>query len=120
MPTWPTYAKLRRAPVTEDHATALQRTDMEGGLPKQAKVMSRVLVGRELDYTLASNTDYQAWVTWFRHTIGYGAAWFDWRDPVTQQIVQARIRNGKFAATCSDLVQGDPWVLRLTIETWSG
>ena len=44
MATWPSYAGIRHEGFAEQRESALMRTEMESGPPRQTKVRSRVLV----------------------------------------------------------------------------
>jgi hypothetical protein len=116
MATFPTAAKLLHDyRVTRE--PAVQRTDMESGPPKQAKIRSRVMVTREVRYAFASLTDYNAFITWFNTDIARGASWFDWTDPVSDTVKQARIVVGAIEEEQPNKTM-DVWILKFRIETW--
>lgn len=117
MATFPSNAKLLFEGFTERPASAVLRTEMESGPPKQAKLVSRVMVPRPVRYLFASKADYQAFVTWFRTQISYGADWFDWTDPVDGTVKSARIVNGTYEPT--PLRKNlERWVVAMDLETW--
>lgn len=117
MATFPSYAKLMLAGLAEQRESALLRTEMEAGPPRQARVRYRVMVTRNAQIHVNSLTDYQSFVTWFRDTINEGADWFDWTDPLTATTKSIRFAGGGLDA--SPLGQaGGPWVIRAKIEGW--
>lgn len=117
MATWPSYAKFLADGFTVRRESALQRSDMETGPAKQARIRSRVLVQRSGSVLLESKADYLAFVAWFAGDVKEGAAWFDWTDPVDGALKSARI-------AASDGLEQSPlaalraWRVRLSIETW--
>lgn len=116
MPTFPSYAKLLYAGFSEQRESALLRTEMESGPPKQAKIKSRVMVTRPVSILLESRADYLAFVEWFITDLNEGSAWFDFFDPVRRVIKQGRIVGGG--------LEGKPtaglrvWTINTKIETW--
>lgn len=119
MPTFPAYGKLAFENFQRDRESALQRTQMESGPPKQLKKLSRVMIDIPVIYHLDSAADYSSFITWFQNTINYGADWFDWTDPVDNVVKPARIKNGKLAETPRRKVL-DRWKIGFTLEIWSG
>lgn len=117
MATFPTYAKLLHEGYRVARQPAVLRTEMESGPPKQARVRYRALVVRELKYALATLTDYQNFITWFRTDVAHGADWFDWTDPVDATVKQARLVGGAIEEEVPNK-QMDVWVLKFRIETW--
>lgn len=119
MASLPSYASVLLAGFGEERASALRRTEMESGPPKQAKVMSRVMVSRRAVIRLASKADYLLFKTWFASTINQGADWFDWSDPVSGTTVSARIAGGALgqAVPIGNVAGG--WLIPVTLETWS-
>ncbi len=114
MATWPSYATI--ASIAEKPQSAMLRTKMESGPPKETKVRSKQTILRPITVHLASLTDYQNFTAWIRVTLDRGKDWFDWTDPVDGQTKQAKIVNG--------LYEGDPagntlqtWHVQITLET---
>lgn len=118
MATFPTYAKLVLEGFKKDRESALQRTDMERGPPKQPRIKSRVLVTRKLTYAFDSKTDYNNFLTWFNTSINRGAAWFDWTDPETSTVKKARIVNGKLSEEKPLNSALSLWQVMFDLETW--
>lgn len=119
MATFPAYAKLGFDGFARDRESALDRTQMESGPPKQLKVKSRVMVARPVVYFFDSLSDYNSFITWFQTTINFGADWFDWTDPVDAAVKTARIVNGKLDKEMPRRKTLDRWQIGFTIETWS-
>ncbi|MDP1886640.1 hypothetical protein [Polaromonas sp.] len=94
MPAHPTDCKIG-FPKGEEPASAVMRSEMERGVPKQRRISADVMVTQET--TVYFDTKQQAidWETWFYTTINAGADWFDWPDLRTGTTLQARIVGGK-------------------------
>ena len=118
MPSWPASAKIQIDGFGIEHGTALSRTDMESGPPVQTRVKSRVMVTRSVAVVFMSKADYLAFLAWWSIDLDYGAAWFDYTDPVTDSTLQARIAGGQIgrAEPLGTLAR---WKLPLTLEYWS-
>lgn len=116
MATFPTYATVLQSGYVEQRESALLRTEMEDGPPKQARIKSRVMVTRNVTIQLKSKADYQSFIAWYSQTLNEGADWFDWTDPVSGTVKQARF--------VSDVLQATPaggmavWNVAAKIETW--
>ena len=116
MPTFPTYAKLLADGYAEQRDSALLRTEMEDGPPKQAKIKSRVMVTRPVKILIQSRADYLNFVQWFATDLAEGSAWFDFVDPVSGTTKQARFVGGGLEA--SPQAGLALWTIPLKIETW--
>ncbi len=116
-PTFPTYAKLLFDGYRQKRESALLRTEMESGPPKQAKVRSRVMLTRTVKIYLASKADFQAFENWYASTLDLGALWFNMRDPVSGTTVLGRFVGGGYSATP---IAGKlaAWVIETSIESW--
>jgi hypothetical protein len=119
MATFPAYAKLTFDGNPRQRESALNRTNMEAGPPKQLKVKSRVMVERPVVYNLDTLSDYNNFITFFQTTINFGADWFDWVDPVDGATKLARIKNGQISKEEPRRKVMDRWRVGFTIETWS-
>ena len=116
MATFPTYAKILASGYAEQRESALLRTEMESGPPKQAKIKSRVMVVRPVNVLIQSRADYLSFVDWFVEDLNEGSAWFDFTDPVTNTVKQARFVGGGLDATPQAGLT--LWAIPLKIETW--
>jgi len=118
MAAFPSYMILLRDGFSIKRNSAVQRTEMEDGFAKQRKRWSRVLVSRSVSYGTRTKADYESFITWFNSTINRGADWFDWTDPVTATVKQARIKGG----VIEDEAPEDPmltwWTVKFTLEVW--
>lgn len=117
---FPNYGKLKLAPYNENPESAIRRTTMETGPAKQARIKSRVMVDRSvvIRYT---GTEFASFKSWFKSSdCNWGAAWFDWTDPIDNTVKQARIVNGAYTANPRSAGDGAPveWDVALTLETW--
>lgn len=118
MATFPSYMKLILAGLTFKRESALLRTEMEIGPPKQTVQKTRVMLTRKVTYAADSKTDYLNFITWFTTTINRGAAWFDWTDPVDGVTKKARIVNGELDEE-KPLNSGlTLWQVSFHLETW--
>ncbi|HFD81045.1 MAG TPA: hypothetical protein ENK05_11755 [Gammaproteobacteria bacterium] len=123
MAAFPSYGKLVLQDYGETPNPAVLRTEMEGGPPKQAQILSRVMVIRPVTM-IYSASEFASFKTWFRDQIARGADWFDWTDPVDGQLKQARIVSSQqqpsWQATPFTESPGAPlsWEVRMQIETW--
>jgi hypothetical protein len=118
MATFPSYARILVDGFGEQRESALLRTEMESGPPRQARVRYRVLVTRPVQIYFESLADYDAFVVWFRDTLHEGADWFDWTDPVRGTVKQGRF-NGDGIEAIPVAGSNDLWVIRsLKIEVW--
>lgn len=118
MPTFPAYAKILREGFAEQRESAILRTEMDSGPPRQAKVKSRVLITRPVAILLDTRADYQAFLAWYRDDLNEGAAWFDWTDPVAEAVIAARFTGAALQATPLSTVAG-AWRVQAALETWS-
>ena len=116
MATFPIYAKILAAGFAEQRESALLRTEMESGPPKQAKIKSRVLITRPVSILLQSRADYLRFVDWFSVTLNEGADWFDFTDPVKRTVKRARFVGGGLEA--SPQAGLTVWTINTKIETW--
>lgn len=117
MPTFPSYAKILIAGYGEQRESALLRTDMESGPPKQAKVKSRVMVTRPATILLKSRADYLAFVAWFANDLDEGVAWFDFFDQVSKTTKSGRFSGGGLEASPAGSTL-DAWKITTKLETW--
>ena len=119
MATFPTGAKLKHDLVLRRDPGVLE-TDTETGPAKVARIRSRVMLWREVEYLFGSLADYQAFIAWFTTDIERGALWFDWPDPSDADTVKpARIRGGLLEEERPDK-RMDTWSLKFQIGTWDG
>ena len=117
MATFPSYATLLLDGYAEKRGSAILRTEMESGPPKQAKIKSKVMVERPVKIWLKSQADYLRFIDWFADDLDEGAIWFDFTDPVSNTVKQARF--------VGDGINGQPldsgmvdWTIDASIETW--
>lgn len=116
MATFPAYAKILQTGFAEQRESALLRTEMEDGPPKQARIKSRVMVTRPVTIQLQTKTDYQNFIAWFSTTINEGADWFDWTDPVSNTVKSTRFVSGTLEATPAGGLR--VWNIQAQLETW--
>lgn len=116
-PTFPSYAKIQFDSYSQQRESALMRTEMESGPPRQAKVRSRVMLTRSVKIYLATKADFQAFETWYASDLSLGASWFNFTDPVSKALVSARFVGGGYSAT--PVTAGlSGWMVTSKIESW--
>ena len=120
MPTFPSYAKLLTEGFELQPGDAVERTDMEGGLAKQAKTRSRVLVARPVIYAFDSKADMESFRTWVKTDLNRGASWFTWTDPVDATAKNARIIGGRLASIRPERPDLGSWRIQFLLETFDG
>jgi hypothetical protein len=116
MSAWPEYAKVLLDGYTEERESALSRTEMESGPPKQARVRSRVLITRQVTVGFATVEEYLDFLDWYRDELGEGAAWFEFFDTVRNATVPARFAEGGLSAQAEQ--QLETWKIPVKLETW--
>lgn len=116
MPALPSYVKILRGGFSEEPESALLRTDMETGPPKQALVKSRIMVSRPVELRIETLANYLAFKVWFRDTIHRGADWFDMIDPLDGTTRSTRFQGGKYTAAPASGKR--LWTIKTTFETW--
>jgi len=118
MATFPAYANILYNGYQKNRESALMRSEMESGPPKQARVKSNVMEVHNVKIYLASKANFLSFESWYANDIFDGASWFDFNDPITGSTIQARFRNGGYAASpmSADM---EHWEVTAQIETWS-
>ena len=118
--SFPSYALLMFDGLEEQPQNAVLRTDMEAGPPKQAKLQTRVMIQRPVQYILPTNANYQSFKTFVQTTLNMGADWFDWTDPADGAVKQGRIIGGyggvRLKPTRKDHGR---WIASFQLETWA-
>lgn len=113
----PSYAKILLEGFSQKRGSALLRSEMESGPPRQSKIKSRVMVTRSIVIRLASLEEFNLFETWYANDINEGAEWFSWNDPVSQSQKAARFVDGGYSASpVGDVGMG--WKISAQIETW--
>lgn len=116
-PTFPIYATILYSGFSIKRETAIIRSDMESGPPKQAKVRSKPMVTRTVKIYLPTLANFQSFETWYSSDISEGALWFNFTDPVYGTSTLGRFVNGGYTAT--PMVGGvAAWEVSAKIETW--
>ena len=117
MATLPAYVKILFSGYAQKRESALLRTEMEYGPPKQAKVKSLVMISRQSKLYLSSKANFQAFETWYRNDLNEGVSWFDMTDPVSGLTITARFKDGGYTATpmTPDM---ENWEIGAELESW--
>lgn len=101
---------------SESIQSKVLRTDMDAGLPKQAKRNTRQLFQRNMTY-LFTDAEYAAFKAWHKNTAQYGAKWFVYVDPVSGDTIDARIVEGKYDAQPVNARMNN-WFVTFILEVW--
>lgn len=117
MATFPTYAQILYSGYSQKKESALLRTEMDSGPPKQAMVKSKVMIVRSVKIYLASKADFASFETWYNTDLSNGALWFDFIDPVSGLTIQSRFRDGGYTAQPMTPAMQD-WEVSAQIESW--
>lgn len=117
MATLPSYVKILYQDYSQRRESALLRTEMESGPPKQAKVRSRVMLTRAAKLYLSSKADFQSFEAWYRDDLDEGSLWFNMTDPVSGSTVEARFVGGGYTATPMSAAM-ELWQVEVNIESW--
>jgi hypothetical protein len=115
---FPAYAVPLFDGFGQERESAVARTSFEDGMVKQLRTTSRVLLQRSITYGFRSKSDFQAFIAWFQNDIDHGAQWFDWTDPVDNEVKLARIARALEREEPATPTL-DFWRVRMVIETWS-
>ena len=117
MATFPVYANILFNGYNKKRESALLRSEMESGPPKQARVKYNVMEVHSVKIYISTKSDFQLFETWYSDDIAEGASWFDFTDPVTGSTVQARFKDGGYTATpmTPDM---ENWEISAQIEIW--
>lgn len=113
----PTYAKILITGFSQQRESALLRTEMESGAPRQSKVRSRVMVTRSCIIYIATLADFRRFETWYSVNLNEGASWFNYYDPVSGTTKECRFVGGGYTATpTGGALTG--WQVSAKIESW--
>ena len=117
MATLPAYVNILFSGYTQKRESALLRTDMEYGPPKQAKVKSLVMITRQVKLYISTKSNFQSFETWYRNDLNEGVSWFDMTDPVANTTITVRFKDGGYTATpmTADM---ENWEIGAEIESW--
>lgn len=104
MSDWPASAKIMLGGYGEEFDPSVRRTEMERGMPKQAIINTHVL--QELTFDVVFETQQAAadFETWYFNDIRR-VGFFNFRNPRTRQVVNARIKEAKIG-TLTPVVGG--------------
>ena len=118
MASLPSYAKILFDSYSRKKESALIRTEMESGPPKQAKFQSKVMITRNVKIYFASKADFINFETWYDTTLDQGSGWFDYVDEISGITVSARFVNGGYESSPLS-AKMDKWQISAKIESWN-
>lgn len=93
MATFPAYVGILFAGYGEEADPAVERTEMERGVPVQRLLNSGVMVDVAATLLFSSSADITAFEDWYYDTISR-IGWFDMPHPRTGATVTARFKGG--------------------------
>ncbi len=93
----PSYAKILADGFTESFDPAVERTEMERGVPKQRLINSQVLVKLNATLFFRSSADVAAFESWYFDTIKR-IGWFQMKHPRTDATITARFEGGRIGS----------------------
>jgi hypothetical protein len=117
MATLPAYVDVLFNGYSQKRESALLRTEMEYGPPKQAKVQSLVMITRSARLYVNTKANFQSFETWYRNDLNEGVSWFDMTDPVSGSTITARFVGGGYTATPMTAAM-EQWEIGVQIESW--
>lgn len=117
-PVLPAYITILFADYQQSRESALLRTQMESGPPRQVKIKSRIMTTIQARLYIDSNAEYQQFLTWYREEIQEGALFFQFIDPLTSTTIEGRFVDGGFVSVPLSSSM-NKWEVRTSIEYWS-
>lgn len=93
MTDWPTYAEVLLAGYGEEIEPAVERTEMERGVPKQRLLNTQVLRTLMISVLFRRAADAAQFERWYFDDLKR-IAWFSMRHPRTGETITARFQNG--------------------------
>lgn len=81
--------------TSEAPAPVVIRSEMERGVPKQRRIAADALVTMPISVIFFTKQQAADFEDWFYTDIGGGADFFDFTDPRTGVVVQARVVGGE-------------------------
>lgn len=94
MPALPSYVKLGWRETSEAPAPVVVRSEMERGVPKQRRISADTMVTVPLRLYFDTKQQSVDFEEWFFGDIEGGAVAFDWTNPRSGLVVQAKVVNG--------------------------
>lgn len=94
MAAFPAYVKILESGYGEDFDPAIERTEMERGVPKERVLNSQVLMKLSATLLFMSKADMASFEAWYFTEI-QRVGWFDLVHPRTGATVTARFEEAK-------------------------
>jgi hypothetical protein len=117
----PGYATLLLSGYAEKLTPSMLRTEFDDGYIRQDARVSRRRISRRATRRLCSLDAVRDFKCWLRDSLGNGALWFTYADPVEGRQLRARFVNGEFTFTPTAQVQSEGanvWTAACEIESW--
>ena len=94
MAAFPSYVKLGWRESSEEHKPVVTRSEMDRGIAKQRRIAADTVVTVPTTTYFDTALEASDFEDWVYQQIGGGADWFDFTNPRTGLVVQARIVGG--------------------------
>ena len=97
MANFPNYAHILADGFSESFDPAVERTEMERGVPKQRVINSQVLVKLNATLFFRSSDDVASFESWYFDTLKR-IGWFQMKHPRTGAVITARFEGGSIGS----------------------
>lgn len=94
MENFPEYVQIFLADYSEEFDPAVERTEMERGVPRQRVLNTHVLQLVNASILFRSKQDVEDFEAWYFNSLKR-ISWFNLKHPRTGQVVRARFQGGK-------------------------
>ncbi|MEN2424727.1 hypothetical protein AA0N74_01610 [Chromobacterium vaccinii] len=115
IPEFPAYALMLADGFAEEADYGVMRTEMDSGVPKQARRFSVPIIARTINIRVRSDADRLRFDDWVRVDLAGGVGWFNWLDPIGGQRKRARLIGKPACRWQRDGLQR--WQASLQLET---
>lgn len=115
MSEWPPYAKVRLIGLSEEFDPAVERTEMERGVPKQRVINSQVMATITATVLFRTPSDIVAFEDWYFGAVGR-VGWFTFTHPRTGQALTARFVGGQIGTLITQAPLGFYSQRQITME----
>ena len=115
MSALPSYVIVRPTGYSESHDPAVQRTEMERGMPKQRLLNTQVLMKLHLSLLVRTALEAESFLDWYLLDIKR-IGFFTMKHPRTGATVSVRFENGDIGTLRSLSGTDDLWQREVVVE----
>lgn len=115
MAALPSYVIVRPTGYSESHEPAVQRTEMERGMPKQKLLNTQVLMKLHLSLLVETSQQAEDLLDWYLDTIKR-IGFFTMTHPRTGANISVRFEGGEFGELRSLSGTGTLWQRDVVVE----